>query len=128
MSDRRTQVPQRRLLTRWQHPTGPWGLRFNPFLIAQSGKPFNIILPTDPLNDFFNERPTYASSSTPLADQVATPYGLLDKAALPGEKLVGANIGNGPAAVAVNLRVSRGFGIGPKVESNGNNQNRSEEH
>ncbi len=25
--------------------SGPWGLRFNPFLIAQSGKPFNITLP-----------------------------------------------------------------------------------
>jgi len=100
---------------------GPWGIRFNPFLIAQSGKPFNITLPTDPLNYFFNQRPTYATSSTPTADQVATPYGLFDKAALSGEKLVPANIGNGPAAVAVNLRISRGFGIGPKVESSGNN-------
>ncbi len=28
--------------------SGPWGFRFNPFLIAQSGRPFNITLPTDP--------------------------------------------------------------------------------
>ena len=36
---------------------GPWGLRFNPFLIAQSGKPFNVTLAEDPLNDFYNQRP-----------------------------------------------------------------------
>ena len=92
--------------------SGPWGLVFNPFLIAQSGRPFNITLATDPLNNLFNQRPTYASASTPLADQVATAYGLLDSAALPGEKLVPVNLGTGPAAVAVNLRISRSFGIG----------------
>jgi hypothetical protein len=97
--------------------TGPWGLRFNPFMIAQSGKPFNITLPTDPTNDFFNQRPTYATSSTPVADQVATRYGVFDKAALPGEKLIPVNMGNGPAAVAVNLRISRGFGFGPETAS-----------
>ena len=100
-----------------------WGIRFNPFMIAQSGKPYNITLPTDPLNNFYNQRPTYATSSTPVADQVATPYGLLDAAALPGERLVPANLGKGPAAFALNLRVSRAFGIGPKVEGNGANAN-----
>ncbi len=101
---------------------GPWGLRFNPFLIAQSGKPFNITLPTDPLNDFFNQRPTYATASTPLSNQIQTPYGLLDSAALPGEQLIPANMATGPAAVAFNMRISRAVGIGPKIESTGNNQ------
>jgi hypothetical protein len=100
---------------------GPWGIRFNPFIIAQSGRHFNITLPTDPLNNLFNQRPTYATSTTPAADQVSTPYGLLDSAALPGETTIPINLGNGPAAVAVNLRISRGFGIGPKTTS-GNNQ------
>ena len=95
--------------------TGPWGIRFNPFLIAQSGRPFNITLATDPLNNLFNQRPTYATSATPAADQVSTPYGLLDSAALPGEATVPDNLGNGPAAVALNLRISRAFGIGPKL-------------
>ena len=35
----------------------PWGIRFNPFIIAQSGRPFNITLPTDPENNLFNQRP-----------------------------------------------------------------------
>jgi hypothetical protein len=101
--------------------SGPWGLRFNPFLIASSGKPFNITLRSDPLNNFFNQRPSYATASTPVEDQVATPYGLLNQAPLPGEKLVPMNLGNGPAAVAVNLRISRGFGFGPEVGSSSNN-------
>lgn len=103
---------------------GPWGVRFSPFMLAQSGRPFNIVLATDPLNNLYNQRPTYATASTPIADQVDTPYGIFDAAALPGEKLIPANLGNGPAAVAVNLRVSRGFGFGPKVGSAaGANQN-----
>jgi hypothetical protein len=93
---------------------GPWGLRFNPFLIAQSGKPFNIVLPSDPLNGFFNQRPTYATASTPVADQVSTPWGVMDATGQTGS-LIPANLGRGPAAVAVNLRVSRGFGFGPET-------------
>jgi hypothetical protein len=97
--------------------SGPWGIRFSPFLLAQAGRPYNITLPTDTLNNFFNQRPTYATASTPAVDEVQTPYGMLDKAALPGETVIPANLGTGPAAVAVNLRVSRGFGIGPKLAS-----------
>jgi len=99
--------------------SGPWGIRFNPFLIAQSGRPFNITLASDPLNNLFNQRPTYATGSTPAADVVSTPYGQFDSAALPGEALIPANLGNGPAAVALNLRISRAFGIGPKTTSTG---------
>ena len=94
---------------------GPWGLRFSPFLIAQSGKPYNIVLPTDPLNNFNNQRPTYATANTPAANVVRTQYGLLNKIPLPGEKLVPANMARGPAAVAVNLRIARGFGFGPET-------------
>src|SRR5438105_1727813 len=94
---------------------GPWGLRFNPFLIAQSGKPFNIVLPTDPLNNFNNQRPTYATASTSAANPVQTPWGVLAKAPQPGEKVIPANTARGPAAVAVNLRISRGFGFGPET-------------
>ena len=94
---------------------GPWGLTFNPFLVAQSGRPFNITLAADPLNNLFNQRPTYATTSTPVADQVVTPYGVLDSAALAGETLVPVNRGSGPAAVAVNLRISRTFGFGGKL-------------
>lgn len=95
--------------------SGPWGLTFNPFMIASSGKPFNIVLPFDSLNNFYNQRPTFATDSTPAADRVATPWGVMDSNPQPGEQLIPANLGVGPAAVAVNLRVSRGFGFGPET-------------
>ena len=41
-----------------------------------------------------------------------TPYGLLDIAALSGEQLIPVNLGSGPAALAVNLRISRSFRFG----------------
>jgi hypothetical protein len=100
--------------------TGPWGIRFNPFLIAQSGRPFNITIPGDPYNDgFFNHRPGIVASSLCTANSTryaAEPgYGCFDTAPTAGEKLVAANAGNSPAAVALNLRISRTFGIGPKL-------------
>ena len=100
---------------------GPWGIRFSPFMLAQSGKPYNITLPTDPLNNFFNQRPAYATASTPAANKVVTSFGELDVAPQPGEKLVPVNLGNGPAAFAFNLRVSRSIGLGPKIEGSGLN-------
>jgi hypothetical protein len=97
---------------------GPWGLRFNPFLIAQSGKPFNIVTNQDLNEDgFFNKRPSFANASSDPANVVQTNLGLLDTNPQPGEALLPANLGNGPAAVAVNLRISRAFGIGPRLES-----------
>ena len=100
---------------------GPWGIRFSPFMLAQSGKPYNITLPTDPLNNFFNQRPAYATASTSAANKVVTSFGVLDVAPQPGEKLVPVNLGNGPAAFAFNLRVSRSIGLGPKIEGSGPN-------
>ena len=98
---------------------GPWGIRFNPFLIAQSGRPFNITLAADPLNNFGNQRPTFATSATPLADEITTPYGVMDDTGLTGTTIP-VNLGNGPAAVAVNLRISRSIDIGPKIGATNN--------
>ena len=102
--------------------TGPWGISFNPFLIAQSGRPFNVTTDEDLTGDnFFNDRPAYAadaaSCGTGSAEFVQTSLGCLDVSPQPGAALLPANIGNSPAAVAVNLRVSRSFGIGPKLQS-----------
>lgn len=107
---------------------GPWGIRFNPFLIAQSGKPFDIVIPGDPYNDgFYNHRPGVVASSLCTANSTQyaqTSYGCFDTEPnlTPGEKLVANNAGNGPAAVALNLRISRTFGIGPKLAKTNNSQ------
>jgi len=50
---------------------------------------------------------------------VLTSFGCLDTNPQAGETMLPSELGNGPAAVAVNLRVSRSFGIGPKVQSPG---------
>lgn len=101
--------------------SGPWRLTFNPFLIAQSGRPFNISTAEDLTGDNFigQDRPSYATATSPAADVVATSYGTFNTDPLPGETIIPANMGTGPAAVAMNLRVSRAFGIGPEIESPG---------
>jgi hypothetical protein len=101
--------------------TGPWALRFSPFLIAQSGKPYNIVLPTDFLNGFGNQRPGVATAAQCASDPgganqryYSTPWGCMDKTPVPGEQLIPANLGVGPASMAFNLRIARTFGFGPE--------------
>ncbi len=102
---------------------GPWGLRFNPFMIVQSGRPFNIVSSRDLTGDnFLNNRPAYAdsglcSSTTNNGRYVQTEFGCLDVTPETGENLLPINYGNSPSSIAVNLRLSRAIGIGPKVES-----------
>ena len=106
---------------------GPWALSFNPFLNFQAGRPFNISTLNDLTGDnFFNSRPSYASlsdcgpTSGPNASQYAlTSFGCLDTIPQAGEAPVLPNIGNSPSAFAMNLRISRAFGIGPEVEPSG---------
>jgi hypothetical protein len=102
----------------------PWGIRLSPFMIAQSGRPFNITLPTDLLNNFGNQRPAAAADPAVCANpgDVQTSYGCFDTTPAIGYTPIPVNLGNGPAAVAVNLRVSRAIGLGPKLASADNSQ------
>ncbi|HEX8710406.1 MAG TPA: carboxypeptidase regulatory-like domain-containing protein [Terracidiphilus sp.] len=99
---------------------GPWGVSFNPFLVAQAGQPYNYSTPFDLTGDnFFNNRPAVATSDQCASGDsryVSTSYGCFDVTPDPGETLVPYNIGNSPSAVAVNMRISRSFGIGPETE------------
>ncbi len=103
--------------------TGPWGLTFNPFLIAQAGQPYNLSTSYDLTGDtFYNDRPSFgtaADCTAGSASYVSTSFGCLDAVPQPGEAIVPIDLGNSPSAVAVNLRLSRTFGIGPKVEATG---------
>jgi len=118
---------RRQMIFLMSNYSGPWGLTFNPFLIAQAGRPYNITTENDLTGDsFFNDRPSYAlnasscaaTTGTTPSQYVQTSFGCLDTIPEAGEVLMPANMGNGPAAVAVNLRVSRSFGLGPKVGAN----------
>jgi hypothetical protein len=98
--------------------TGPWAITFNPFLIFQGGRPYNITSPYDLTGDnFFNDRPAYADTSATASNVVQTGFGALDVVPQAGESIIPVSLGNSPSSFAVNLRVGRSFGIGPKVES-----------
>ena len=103
--------------------TAPWDLRFNPFLVARSGRPYNVASGTDLTGDeFLNNRPSYADASacTPGQDQYfQTQYGCLNAIPGEGDALVPVNLGTGPASIAFNLRLSKTIGLGPKVETTG---------
>ncbi len=104
--------------------TAPWQIKLNPFMIANSGRPFNIVSPLDLTGDnYINGRPSIADAASCGAGSsqyVQTSFGCLNTIPQAGEALLPMNAGTGPAAVAFNLRISRSFGIGPKVESTGN--------
>ena len=99
--------------------SGRWGLSYNPFLVVQSGRPYNLTTNTDLTGDnFFNNRPAYAPSTascTGNPQYVQTQYGCLDTNPQPGEALVPTYMGPAPTSIAFNLRVSRSFGLGPEV-------------
>ena len=105
--------------------TGPWGLTFNPFLVAQAGRPYNISVENDLTGDnFFNSRPSLAAASScaptaSVSQYAQTSLGCLDTDPQPGETVLPPDIGNSPSSFAVNMRLSRSWGIGPKVESSG---------
>jgi len=101
--------------------TGPLKISFNPFLNVQSGGYYDIVTNTDLTGDnFYNDRPAYATDSAcsnvaNTGRYVSTSFGCLDVTPDPNAKPIPNNLGKGPAAVTLNLRVSRSIGIGPKV-------------
>jgi hypothetical protein len=99
--------------------SAPWGFRISPFLSASSGAPFNLQLSQDVNGDsFFNDRPVFASSLSNPSNVDTTKYGNFDisTTAPAGSKLIPINYGNGPVQFAMNMRVAKSFGVGPRVE------------
>jgi hypothetical protein len=91
--------------------TTKFGLLWSPFVILQSGMPFNIVTSQDIYGDtVLTARPGFAASGTPGV--IATSYGFLDPTAAEGEKLVPRNYGRGPGLYSVNLRLARTFRFG----------------
>ena len=95
--------------------TLPYALRLSPFILANSGTPFNIVLPNDLNGDsIFNDRPYLVTASTPGA--IVTPYGTFSETPVAGAPVVPINYGRGPAVFTLNLRLSKTWGLGPKVK------------
>jgi hypothetical protein len=96
----------------------PHAFRLSPFLVAQSGPPFNITVPTD-LNGttVLNSRPSFASSLSNPADVVVTQFGSFNTVPVPGEKIVPINYGAASPRFTLNVRLGKTFGFGRKPET-----------
>ena len=96
--------------------TMPWGLRASPFLMAQSGSPFNITTGQDLYGiNTFNARPTVGPCGSSAV--IATPYGCFNQQTQPGEIGIPINKETGPARFTLNMRFSKTFGFGEKKET-----------
>ena len=97
-----------------------WNVRVSPFVILQSGPPFDITAGRDLYGTtLFNGRPGISADPN-KPGLIATPYGILDPNPTPGEPLLPRNFGRGPGQQSVNLRVAKTVGFGPAKESAAN--------
>jgi TonB dependent receptor len=93
-----------------------WGVRFSPYVIVQSGAPFDITSGNDAYGTtLFNSRPGFATDPS-KPGLISTRYGLLDPNPDLSEKLLGRNYGRGPALISMNLRIGKAVGFGPIKE------------
>ena len=101
----------------------PKGFRVSPFLLFFSGAPFNITTGLDNNGDFvFNDRPAL-DAGIPGHIVVSQPgFPAFDITPSPGQPLIPINFADGPSQFTFNLRLSRTFGIGPKIETPAGNQ------
>jgi hypothetical protein len=106
----------------------PYLFRLSPFMVVNSGSPFNITTPIDLNGDqVYNDRPTLVSTTTcPLGTLPAqgsaiycTPLGTFDASGATG-RVLPVNYGTGPAHFVLHLRLTKTFGIGPKTKSTTN--------
>jgi hypothetical protein len=94
-----------------------WQVSLNPFIIATSGRPFNIITGQDTNGDrLFTERPSFAPDgvdcSNPGPNIVCTQFGNFNLRPAAGVPLIPRNFGEGPGFLSVNVRVSKTWNFG----------------
>jgi hypothetical protein len=88
-------------------------LSLNPMVIANTGRPFNIITGFDDNGDgIINDRPAFADAQTTAADLMQTRFGNFDIRPKAGQAIVPRNYAEGPGFFTVNLRVGRSFSFG----------------
>jgi hypothetical protein len=93
----------------------PWyKVVLNPFVVANTGPPFNIITGQDSnLDRQVNERPSFAAANAVCSEIIrCTSFGKFNLKPLPGETIIPRNYGNSPGSLSVNLSISRTFQFG----------------
>lgn len=91
----------------------PFGIRFNPSLTINSGRPFNITVGRDLNRDaIFTDRPAFADEKTTAQDLRVTPFGSFDINPKSGQTIIPRNYATGPAFASLDLRISKDFRFG----------------
>jgi len=94
-----------------------YGFRLSPFILAQSGAPFNIIVGQDLNGDsIFNDRPAIGTTAGPGGAIYVTPWGTFNSVPIAGQPIAPINTGSATSLFTLNLRLSKTFGLGPKLE------------
>ncbi len=97
----------------------PWKISASPMVVANSGTPYNITAGSDLTGDNqFNGRPAYAANCDETGAVDTAQFGCLDTEPWlnSGEKIIPYGLGTGPSNIAMNMRLSKVIGIGPKVK------------
>ncbi|HZF41086.1 MAG TPA: carboxypeptidase regulatory-like domain-containing protein [Blastocatellia bacterium] len=89
-----------------------WNVRLSPFVILDSGPPFDITVGRDLYGTtLFNGRPGIPNDPN-KPGLIRTGYGLLDPNPTSGERILPRNFGRGPGSVTVNLRLTKTIEFG----------------
>jgi hypothetical protein len=98
--------------------SAPWNMALGPFVVFQTGQPFNITLGQDVNGDsFFNDRPSFGQPGDP--NTVTNKYGTFNLNPGTDYTPIPINMGNGPNLFTFNLRASKSFAFGPEVAHGG---------
>jgi hypothetical protein len=97
------------------------GFSLSPFIVINSGAPYNITTGRDTnLDGFAQERPSVldlpAASCVGQSRVYANGFGCFNLNPGPNDTIIGRNSARGPANVNVNLRLSRTWGFGKRAE------------
>lgn len=104
--------------------TLPHFIQLSPFIIGQSGSPYNVTLGSDPLSDsYFNERPQAVplsmANGTTILPIRACGLAFAQPGTVPGYGIAPINACTGPNLFSTNLRLTKTFGFGEKIARGG---------
>lgn len=108
----------------------PLGISASPFIIANSGRPYNITTGIDNNGDsIINDRPAFATDLNRQCNfgtvaipafrncVVQTEYGNFDLQPIAGQTIIPRNLGESPSSFIVNLRLGKNFGFGSSPQT-----------
>ncbi len=121
----RTSFDRRNFGVMFASVTLPHFIQLSPFIIGQSGQPYNVTLGSDPLSDsYFNERPEAVPLSMANGNSIlgigSCGLAFAQPGAVAGYSTAPINACTGPNLFSTNLRLTKSFGFGEKIARGGN--------